>query len=536
MGLLVEAFNPTPRASSWNESAPATSDFWYRDPSGYVVESGGAGIALSHETILHCGTVLAAVRFRGDSWAMCPPSTYRKTPTGRVEEPGHYSQRVLRNPNRWQTGNRWRHIQGVWMALWGNGYSEIRAGSRSFADELWPMHPSYCRVVDQRTDGSLLYRYTPMGEDPRTFGQEKVLHFRDLSTDGISGVDMYWLIRNVVGIALLAEKHKATFLKKGARLAGLLVPTGVLGPEERKTLKDSVNSDLSGPSNTGTFGVMPFGVDLKQIASTNRDSQLSELSDQTVGAILRFLGVPGVVVGYMGDKTATYASAEAFFEKGGLKHCVLPILINVEAEEEKSLLLSDSGHQIKHNMDILERANLKDRTEALVRSIGGPFRTVNEGRRIEDMNELADERYDEVLTPANMSTDPEPEPEPGPPPAPFRPARPPEDDEEDPSAHADLLSQYAHDNAVRVVRREVKAIMARAPKHARDSDGWKASVLRLYGEHAEHVAEVMRIPKDQAMAYCDSQAAALLAGGAKVIETWEAEIPPRLVALALERE
>ena len=237
MGLLAEAFNPRPQASS--SPPPATSDFWYQDPqTGFTVESGSAGIALSAETILNCGTVLAAVRFRGDSWAMCPPSTYRKTATGRQEMPDNYSQRVLRNPNRWMTGNRWRHLMGVWMATWGNGYSEIVGGRTSFADELRPLHPSRVRVGDQRADGGLIYLYRPPKEDERRLGQERVLHFRDISTDGIQGVPMYRLIRNAVSIALLAERHAQTFLKKGARLAGLIGPAGKLDEKQRADLRE----------------------------------------------------------------------------------------------------------------------------------------------------------------------------------------------------------------------------------------------------------------------------------------------------------
>ena len=345
------------------------------------------------------------------------------------------------------------------------------------------------------------------------------------------------------------------------------MPAGKLDEKQRADLRESINTDLSGASNTGTFGILPFWVDLKQTASTQRDSQFAELSDQTVGAILRFLGVPGVVVGWMGDKTATYASAKEFFESGGIKHTVLPILTNVEAEEEKALLLSDSGMQIKHNLEVLLRANTKDRYEALFRATGGPWISRNEARRIEDLDEDPDPDMNKILTPVNMvpeQPEPEPPPEPGMPPGAPRGPMPARDDEDDPDAAlpspspqaaelerlaADLqrtaaelgearakARELVRDNAVRVVRREIRAVLAKAPKHARDAGAWRAAVLQLYGEHAEHVAEVMRIPKAQARGYCDSQAAALLAGGARIVEAWEQEIPPRLVALALGGE
>lgn len=553
MGILAEAWNPRAQANVPAYGSDPLNSFWYtRDPSGFLLETAPGGITLSADTILKCGTVFAAVGFRGDSWAMCPPTTYRKTSKGRKEEPGHYSQIVLRNPAPWITGNRWRHLNGVWMAMWGNAYNEMIAGPRSFADQLRPLHPSRVRVVDQRSDGTLLYEYDEPGAEKRTLGQERVLHFRDLSTDGMSGVPMYRLIRNVVTIALLAERHQMTFLAKGARLSGLLVPTLPLDKDQRKVLKESVNEDLGGAAHTGTFGIMPHGVDLKTISNTNREAQFAELDDHTVGSILRFLRVPGVVVGWA-DKTATYASAEAFFEKGGIKHCVLPMLVNVEAEEEKALLPEGSGLQIKHNLDALERANLRDRTEALVRSIGGPFRTVNEGRTIEDLERLDDPRYDEVLTPANMDPDPEPEPEPELPPMvpPVDGDDPDDPDEEDEDARENaqlaqrtmaarggrnmrgVAEQLAQGAAAQAVRREVAAIRDKAPKLARNPAAWRAWVEGYYDRHAGHLARALNVDADRAREYCDRQTAALLAEGVAVAQTWERENVPRLVALVL---
>lgn len=541
MGILAEAFNPTPRAEY-----PATSDFWYtKDPTGFVTAAGGDGLAISAEGLLRCSTVFAAVRFRGDSFAMCPPSTTLSVKGGTVNDPTHYSQLVLRNPNAWQTGNRWRHLNGVWMALWGNAYNKIISGRASFAEQLHPLHPSICKVIDQRADGTLVYEYTPVGRPMETLGQEQVLHFRDLSTDGISGVDMYRLIRNVVGIALLAEKHATTFLRKGTRISGLIVPSAPLSKEQREELRDSVNSDLGGSSNTGMLGIMPSGVELKPLSLSNRDSQFIEISDSVVGMILRFLSVPGFVIGYQGDKANTYASSKETAQEA-LRHCVLPMLTNIEAEEEKALLRQGDGRQIKHNMDVLLRVNTKDRYEALVRSVGGPFQTVNEARGTEDMNRLDDPRYDEVLTPSNMSGENYGTPPPDNTPPPARRTSPPGGDEEQAallpapveatSGPPPLLVQYAHDNAARVVKRETAVIAAKAPKFSRDTAGWKAFVLETYAKHVDHVAEVMRISKEQAQAYCDRQSASLLAGGAEAAQAWEKEIPPQLAALALEAE
>jgi HK97 family phage portal protein len=542
VGLLTAAFNPVPPKATPSD----LDDFWYTpDVSSYVLQHGSAGFALSADSILNCGTVLAAVRFRGDSWAMCPPSTFRKTSRGRQDVPDHYSQRVLRNPAPWITGNRWRHLMGVWMATWGNGYAEIRASRDSFVGALWPMHPSRVRVVDQRSDGVLVYEYRrPETHAGEILGQERVLHFRDLSTDGISGAEMYKLIRNVVSIALLAEQHAATFLRKGARIAGLLVPTAPLQAEQRKELRDSVNRDMSGPNMTGALGILPHGIDLKPLSLSNRDNQITELADQVIGAILRFLGVPGVVVGWA-DKTATYASAEAFFEKGGIKHCVLPILTNAEAEEERALLVEDEGLQIKHNLDALERSNLAGRYEAYSKALGGaPWLSVNDVRLTEDWTEDPDPRHREVRIPVNLMP-PEPPPEPDdeeppvmPPTMPGSQPPSPQDEPENEQAPIHRLTSlaraWATEAAARCIRRETAAIRREMPKLARYPPAWRSFVLRFYEKHAPFVSQAMLVPESTARKYCDQQAEALLEGGAAVIETWERDVPAQLVDLALE--
>jgi HK97 family phage portal protein len=403
MGILAEAFNPRPRASSNAEGSPAWSDFWYStDPSGYVAERGPGGIGITAETALKCGTVLAAARFRAAGWAMCPPKASRATSKGQRPEPQHPAQIALRNPYPSYTGPRWRYVQGMWLSVWGNGYSEMIAGPRSFADQLRPIEPRFCRVVDQRSDGTLLYLLKEPGRDERRLGQEKILHFRDVTTDGIRGLEMFRLIRNVVAIALLMEQHQIAFLKKGSRLAGLIIPKGKTNPDQRKVLKDSINEDMTGASNTGTFGILPSDVEFKQVASTNRDAQLVELDDHTIGSILRAMGVPGVCVNWA-DKTSTYASAKEFWESGGLKFTIQPQLTMAEGEIEAALLPAGSDIQIKFNMDALERSNLETRTKSLFMSVGGPFRTVNEARTIEDLERLDDDRYDQVLTPSNMA-------------------------------------------------------------------------------------------------------------------------------------
>jgi HK97 family phage portal protein len=530
MGLFAAVWNPEPRASvTWGP----LDDRWYTDDLGFAFDRDsaiGSGLVLSAESILRCGTVLAGVRFLADAWAMCPATAYRATDRGRVEDSGHYSQTLLRDPNAWQTDYRWQHMNMVRCAIWGNAHNEIRPARGSWAGELWPLDPGRVSIEDQRADGTLVYRYRPQKGEARQIPQERMLHFRGLSTDGVEGVKMYALIRNVVSIALAAEQHTAAFLRKGSRLSGLVTPTTPLEKEQRDALRASLNKDMGGASNTGSYGVLPFGVEVKTVASTNREGQLVELSDMQVGAILRFLGVPGVVAGYA-DKTATYASAKEFFESGGIKHCVLPWVTNFEAEVSKALLVRGDGRQIKYNLGVLLRSSTKETYAALMTAIGRPFMTGNEGRRIIDLNAVdGDPSMDQCVLPKNTGPDPEPAggaPEPAAPPRRGRPA--PATDYEDARSRG---WQFALDASARVVRRELAALRDRAPMAARDPEGWREWLVGYYAHHVEHVVDVLHVEEAVARSYAEKQRDTILAEGLAVCESWHETIPYRLASLA----
>jgi hypothetical protein len=257
------------------------------------------------------------------------------------------------------------------------------------------------------------------------------------------------------------------------------------------------------------------------------------------------LGVPGVVVGWQGDKTSTYASAEAYFEKGGIRHTALPMLTNIEAEEEKALLIRGDSRQIKHNLDALLRGDWKTRMEVLAKIAGGPIISRNEAREIEDYDLRPEERYNEILTPTNMDDGEEPEPPPAPPmPPQLPPAEEPEDDE-DAQARAQLEAQLTTERerseikgrllAEKVVRKELRRIQTEAPKHP-EKQAFEKWARGFYARHVTYVTEAMGCSEQSARVHCEQQVADLLKNGIRAAEGWEHDATARLAASAAEKE
>ena len=525
--ILASAFRSElsngPFGSPWD-------DRWYQQDMGLSAYGGGH---FSPETMFRCSTVLAAVRFLAISVGLCRAQIIRYDGANRLHDPDHYAQKVLRRPHPRHTDFEWWELNVLWHSIWGNAYNRIVPGEDSPIGRLTPLEPWRMKPVDSDREGGLIYRYTPKSGAPELLGEEQLLRFPGISIDGIEGAAMYQLMRNVVGIALLAERHTSSFLAKGARVGGMLVPTNPLEESDRRDLVTSWNDAVGGPDKTGTIAVLPFGVKFEGFTQTNKDSQLIELSDATVAHLLRFLNVPGVVVGFA-DKTATYASAEAFFEKGGIKHSILPLCTRLERRVDHSLIY-ETNVVCKFNLDVLMRADTVNRYAALFRATGRPWMTGNEARTIEDMNQVDDPGMNQVAMPTNLTTQDMEADTTGSTKAPrkARPLDPPIDaSEAQRETQLERGRRLAVLAATRLVRRELVAIKDRVPLAARDRKAWEAWVKDYYSRHVETVARELDMSDELAQLYAMEQRDALLATGISVTESWEETVVPKLAAMA----
>lgn len=510
----------------------AMDDRWYMPDLG--VGAFGA-VSLSPETLLRCSAVLSALRFLGTSVALCKPQIIQYVGEERRRRPDHYAERALRNPWKRHTGFEWWELNTVWHSVFGNAYNRILPSETSPIGRLQPLPPWHMRVIDTDRDGGLIFRYSPPGHAAETLSEDDLLRFPGISMDGREGVRMYQLVQNVVSIAMLAERHTSQFLKKGARIAGMLVPKGDIEPEAANELAANINAAIGGPNSTGQLAVMPTQVEFTPFSVSNKESQLIELADGAVGHILRFWGVPGVVVGWNDGKTTTYASADAFFEKGGTRICLLPLLTRLEGRVDHSLIFEDDVY-CKMNLKVLERADTVNRYAALFRAVGRPWMTGNEARSIEDMNPSDDPNMSRVAMPTNLTTDDLEADATGSRKPPRMPRQAPDDGDTAAlrgAVRVDRARRLALQGARRVVMRELEALKGRVPLAARDPGAWKAWVIDYYGRHVATVAYELAVDEDFAEAYALRQREALLSEGMAATETWERDLIPSLASQAL---
>lgn len=516
---------------SWSPLDPR----WYEQ----IGARSDAGVSVLPETALQLAVVYRAINVLAHAIASIPLVVYRQLDTdGKERAKDHPQYDLLHDkPNAFQTSFRWRHLLMSQKILWGNHYSELLPG-RGGVGQLAPLSPQTTRIVDQLSDGRLIYvtrdvNARGMGPERRLL-QDEVLHIRGFSLDGKSGLPLPAVARNAMGLALSAEKHGAMFLRKGAQFAGILTTDATLTPEQRKDNERAWQRSRGGPQGSGTTPMIDGGLKFTPTTANNKDSQWLEARTFQVEELLRFIGVPGVLCGYA-DKTSTYASAEQFF-LSFVTNVVRPETENIAQELNFSVVTGAPGYFASFILEGLLKGDIATRYTAHQLAIMSGWKSRNEVRVEESYNKGPTD-LNEFLEPLNMQEAGAEPADPAPPP----PATPPPADAPDArraraagaARHADIVRRSAE----RLVRKEVHAIagttgrIGAAKRFAADAEGWHGWLAQFYAAHAESLETDLGLSAAAAASYCDAQQQLLTPGLAATADAFATTSTTALLAL-----
>lgn len=342
--------------------------------------------ALGVTAVLRCATVI------GNGCSQIPFKLYQTTNGGKGREvvTDHPLAKLLgRRPNTWQTPSEWRRTMTMHATLAPFGLSII---ARSPLDgtplELLPVPPSWV-TAKQNSDWSLTYSISFPGRPPETYTQAEVFVLRGPSWDSVKGLGAVSYAREAIGLKLAVDESQARLFANGARPGGILTAKTPLTDEQRALLVAAWADMHAGASNAGKSALLEGDLEFKSLAMDNTDAQTMALRGQQVEEICRAFGVFPQMVGYSGDKAATYASAEQFFIQH-VVHTLQPWHVAWE-EAVATQLLTDrewaAGMYAKLTVQALLRGTAKDRAEVLKMYVDMGAMSPNEVRALEEMDE-----------------------------------------------------------------------------------------------------------------------------------------------------
>ena len=314
--------------------------------------------------------------------AKIPFAVYQKDGSNRVSRENHPANELIaRNPNYLMTSFVFRKTMVVSYLIRGNALAKINFDAKGY-----PVSTDFINwdnVQDIRMKkGELLYDVR--GYDKPLLASE-VLHFKNFSHNGIVGVGVITYAAQQLNIAMEVQNFSATNLKEKGVRQGVIETSKVISKGKDKIIAGWKSAMSERTADRVT--VLDEGMTFKPINITPQEAQIIEQARFSIEDIARWLNIALHKIKSLQQSTNNNIEQQALEHVSDTIH---PIVANFEQEYAKKLFTPDEikkGYFIRGNIDSLQRADIKSRSEAHARDVLSGWKSRKEVRALEDMNE-----------------------------------------------------------------------------------------------------------------------------------------------------
>lgn len=364
-----------------------------------------AGVSISETTALQIAAVKSCVDLISRDVASLPVDVVERVDERRRRPATtHPVRALLSRPNHWQT---WPEFLGQGIAhqlLRGNNYALIVRGvvgnGSEQITELIPMHPDQVQVEQAPLPTlDVTYKWTPAnGGKTYEFTQDRVLHVRALSSDGVAGRSVLTDARDTFGVALATQNHAARFWAGGGVPRVVLRHPKTIG-KGSKNLEDSWSKNYGGGSDQSMVAVLEEGMDIETLSVTAEDAQFLQTRQFTRGEICGLFHVPPHMIGDT-EKSTSWGTGIEQQTIGYFRHALLPLLVNLEHRFGRSLFVNPDRFGLKFYTQGFMRGDAAARATYYwqMRQMGAA--SANDIRAWEDLNPI--DNGDTYLQPSNL--------------------------------------------------------------------------------------------------------------------------------------
>lgn len=354
-----------------------------------------AGIAVTVDNAMQVPAVASSVRLLSETVATIPLDLFEVMGDGNsrraTEQPLHAL--VHDAPVEWLSSTDWRRRLMHGLLLDGNQYNRIRWDGIGGIKAIEPLPRSVTPKMIA-FDGAQRVNYIVFqGGKQEVLASIDCMHFRGpfQSGDLVRAASPIDIGRELIARNWAAGAYISRFFANSAVPKAALEIPGNLGNEATKKLRDDFERRHKGIENAHKLVIVPGGMKLSPLASTNEESQTLELYKQTSLEIAsRLYGIPPHLSGDT-EKVSSWGTGIEQMDIGYVKHVVRPYLEGIE-QTLSMALLSPSGRRkfkFEFNVEGLLRGDFKSRMEGYALMIQWGMTTVNEIRRLENLAPIA---------------------------------------------------------------------------------------------------------------------------------------------------
>ena len=355
------------------------------------------GVTVSNDSALRVTALYAGIRLLSENIASLPKDVRRKTSAGMISDDRHRAYRLIYiRPNRYTSSFPFWSVIVTWIKGWGNAYAIIERDASGNPVALHQMHPSTL-VGLTVVNGRKWYKFVQPDPDfsflSGTYSDDDVLHFMELTLDGIRGVNPILYNAAAIGKSIATEKFAGEFYKRGGNLRGVL--------EMENSMSDAARAKfLSSFKVSENFGtpLLEYGIKYKQLSIDPVAAQLVQSETFSLQDICRILNVPPHMIAELSH--ATFSNIEHQTIQF-VQYSLRPIIKRIEEELETKLFDSREigQYDVKFILDGLLRGDTQARSAYYHNAILDGYMSRNEVRELEGLEHK--EGLDTMLYPLN---------------------------------------------------------------------------------------------------------------------------------------
>ena len=364
-------------------------DFWYQKVSAPTA----AGVAVTPETALKLPVAWNCLNVLSDTIATLPLQVFERLPGGARRMVSTHPIATLLHDDYCL------RKQMVWdLATVGNFFAELIMGTRGYADELRWLPPD--RVTVQRlADGSIRYKVRGENGQTRVLVEGEVWHIRrpPLLDNGMLGVSPIDTSREAIAAALAVQEYGSRFFQNDCTPPFYIKNPGHFADTESRDNFLRAIKQWWGGKRRHSPGMLERGMELHRVGVNNDEAQFLETRKELAYEIAQIWRMPPHKVGLLDRATNNNIEHQAL---EFVTDTLLPWLTMIEKAILADLVLRPDRFFAEHNVAGLLRGDLKTRYEAYAQGRNWGWLSVNEIRRLENMNPVPG--GDTYLQPLNM--------------------------------------------------------------------------------------------------------------------------------------
>ncbi|WP_147564938.1 phage portal protein [Clostridium tyrobutyricum] len=352
------------------------------------------------ETTMSFSAVFACNRVLSETLASCPILIYEKDSEGnrkQITDAAEYG--VLHYaPNAEMTPCQFKEFGMSNINLGGNMIAQKVFNLHGELLELRPISWERVRIDIDKSSGRLLY-FIDGKQEPKT--RDEILHIPGLTLDGYIGITPLSYAALTIDIGLSQDKFESNFYHNRASTSGIFQYPNELGDEAFQRLKKDITKNYTGLSNAGVPMILEGGGQFKEITMKLTDAQFIESKRFRIEDVCRVFRVPLHLVQDLSRSTNNNIEHQSL---EFIMYTMLPWFKRWEENLNLQLLSPESRRKNRYfefNISGLLRGDIKSRYEAYAQGRQWGWLSVNDIRRLENMNPI--ENGDRYLEPLNMS-------------------------------------------------------------------------------------------------------------------------------------